>query len=58
MKRMAALMFEDDSKESKCICKKVFAKGLKRDVSRQAARKRIKKQTFVKSGKTRLKFTL
>ena len=58
MKRMAALMFEDDSEESNCISKKVFAKSLKRDLSRQAARKRIKKQMFVKSGKTRLKFTL
>ena len=55
---MAALMFEDDSEESKCIYKKGFAQSLKRDVSRQAARRRIKKQMFVKSGKTRLKFAL
>ena len=54
---MAALMFEDDSEESKCICKKVFVIRRKRDVSRQAARRRIEKQMFVKSGKTRLKFT-
>ena len=27
---MAALMFEDDSEESKCICKNVFAKKSKK----------------------------
>ena len=56
--RIAILIFLCRVNGVQVYLQKVFGKSLKRDVSRQAARRRIKKQMFVKSVKTRFKFTL